>query len=204
MPGVHGSGCGCRNEDQSQAGGYWLTAASIDQDSIRSSGTHSVDSAKSLFRNYSERLDDSHLVESIDPEDPEIIITLSFSSPTRLTSISLIGGLPPFDPRVVRLFANGQPGDFGVVQESEPTQTVELASDFCGAVEYPLRVAKFSQLTSLTLHFPAIQSVKLHWVGLKGVASGDKRQAVVAVYEAKPNVKDHSVSDFAKGAWHIS
>ena len=207
MPGSHGSGCGCREEDSGPTGGHWLHS-SIDHESVVSAGGSTPGSARLLFRAYEERLDDDRFIESADEDDAELIISVSFTSPTKLTAVSVIGGVNGSIPMKLCLFANAHVGDFSVVHDSEPTQAIELAEDFCGSVEYPLRVAKFSQVLTLMLHFPAVvdgQKLRIHWIGLKGVASGDKRQAVVAVYEAKPNLADHKTkSDPLKNNMHVS
>ena len=171
----------------------------IDRESIATSGEAVKDSARLLFRSPEEKLDDFKRCDSGDIDDPEIIISLALTSPTKLTSISVIGGSHGSSPTTVRLFANSDLGSFSLVHDDEPTQTIELAEDFCGAVQYPLKVAKFSQLLTLTLHFPSSSMLTLHWIGLKGIASGDKRQAVVTVYEARPNLSDHTIPDTLKG-----
>ena len=204
MPGQHGSGCSCSSEPKEVGGGFWLID-SIDRESVSTSGEAAKDSGRLLFRSPEEKLDDSKRCESGDADDPEIIISLALTSPTKLTSISVIGGADGSSPRTLRLFANADLGSFNTVHDIEPTQTIELAEDFCGAIQYPLKVAKFSQLLTLTLHFPSTSMLTLHWIGLKGIASGDKRQAVVTVYEARPNLSDHSIPDTLKnGSFNIS
>ena len=191
MPGQHGAGCGCVPEDQGAASGYWLYS-SIDHPAIASSGASPAGSASRLFRPYDQRLDDTIVCQSEDLADPEIIICVSLTSPSKLTALTVITG-EGFHAPSVRLFANAPACDFSIVHDREPTQDINLVPDFHGSIEYPLRTSKFSQLQNLTLHFPAEEAVHLHWIGLKGVASGDKRQAVVTVYEAKPNLADHAV-----------
>jgi len=198
MPGEHGSGCACSVEPREVGGGIWLVN-SIDKDSIATSGEAVKDSGKLLFRDPSEKLDDSKRCDSGDPEDPEVIISISLTSPTKLTSVTVIGGSNGTSPQSVRLFANADPGAFNIVHEIDPTQTIDLAEDFCGTIQYPLRVAKFSQVQTLMLHFPASSPLTLHWIGLKGISSGDKRQAVVTVYESRPNLTDHKIPDTLKG-----
>ena len=86
------------------------------------------------------------------------------------------------------LFANHT--DLDTVCEIPHTQTIEnLVEDPCGVVEYPLRVARFSQVNSLCIAIPG--PVELFYIGLKGLASGDQRKAVVTVYESRANLADH-------------
>jgi hypothetical protein len=58
------------------------------------------------------------------------------------------------------------------------------------------QVAKFNGVHCLDLHVPSsfgAEQTKIHFVGIKGEFSERKRQAVQAVYEAKPLPKDHKV-----------
>ncbi|EER05156.1 hypothetical protein Pmar_PMAR026590, partial [Perkinsus marinus ATCC 50983] len=95
------------------------------------------------------------------------------------------------------------------------TQALDLIEDFCGAVEYPVKVAKFAHVSSLSMHFAANNRLEvenddeddistiIHWIGIKGVASGTKRSAVVSVYESQANLKDHEVKDDALGGMNF-
>ena len=51
-------------------------------------------------------------------------------------------------------------------------------------------------MTHLALYFPASfggERTRIHWIGLWGVGSEWKRQAVVTVYEAIPNASEKQV-----------
>ena len=121
-------------------------------------------------------------------------MSIPFSCPVKITGITVIGGDRGKSPNKVNLFANMT--DPAMAEEIEPSQTIEpLVEDFCGILQYPLRVVKFGNINTLTLQFPSDQSFDITWIGLRGIASGDKRKAVVTVYESRPLIADHQVKD---------
>jgi hypothetical protein len=125
-----------------------------------------------------------------------LVVTVPFTCPVKLTGLTVIGGEHGSSPDRVRIFSNlSDPAT--VMEISEPSQEIEsMVEDFCGVVEYPLRPARFALVNSVTFQFPFREGpLELMWIGLKGVASGDKRRAVVTVYEARPNLADHEVKE---------
>lgn len=203
MPGAHGGGCNCQEElGADVAGNEWLDKY-IDKASVESRGSAAGGHAGEIFRPFSERLfEDTVLVT--DPEtdlnqfeDPSegIVVSVPFTCPVKLTGITVIGGANGKSPSRLDLFSNIT--DFTVINELQPTQSVEnLVEDFCGAVEHPVRVAKFAHVTNLMMRFPKPpEEFSIYWIGIRGVASGAQRRAVVTVYESRANVADHKVKE---------
>eukprot|EP00439_Symbiodinium_sp_Y106_P070526 s534_g12.t1 len=115
-----------------------------------------------------------------------------------ITSITVIGGDGGSAPSSVKLYINREDLDFTSVGDIEPTQEVQLVEDFHGAIQFPLRAAKFLSVTNVSLYFPHSfggERTRIHWIGLWGVGSEHKRQAVMTVYEAIGNAKDNDVKD---------
>ncbi|CAE8655711.1 unnamed protein product, partial [Polarella glacialis] len=115
-----------------------------------------------------------------------------------VTGITVIGGDGGCAPSRVKLYINREDLDFTTVGDVEPTQELELAEDFHGAVQHPVRAAKFGSVTSLALLFPENlggEQTRIHWIGIWGVGSEYKRQAVQCVYEAVASRKDNNVKD---------
>jgi hypothetical protein len=200
MVGTHGSGCQCDHDLAAPVSGTQWLDEFVDLTNVTALNEETSGSATELFRPYSQRLQDPERPCLLTTDDPELkeeglVITVPFTCPVKLTGLTVIGGEAGRSPRQVLLFANLV--DAGAVMEiPDATQTVDpLVEDFCGVVEYPLRPVKFSQVTSLTLQFPLRDDVatELFWIGLKGVASGDQRKAVVTVYESRANIADHQV-----------
>eukprot|EP00746_Dinoflagellata_sp_MGD_P058175 gnl/MRDRNA2_/MRDRNA2_249472_c0_seq1.p1 gnl/MRDRNA2_/MRDRNA2_249472_c0~~gnl/MRDRNA2_/MRDRNA2_249472_c0_seq1.p1 ORF type:complete len:207 (+),score=44.38 gnl/MRDRNA2_/MRDRNA2_249472_c0_seq1:42-662(+) len=206
MPGVHGAGCGCvHEEDLSQTSKFLLPW--IDVDNVTGLNEEEEGTAKKVFRPYDTRLDDTKLVES--PEgDPELMIVVPFTSPVKLASVIIIGGDEGTSPSKVRLYINREGLDFSSVADVEPTQELDLIEDFHGAVERPVRAAKFAQVTLLHMFFPESfgeDRTRIHWIGLKGIGSEYKREAVTCVYEAVPNAADHpKIGEDSAGSADVS
>jgi hypothetical protein len=206
MVGSHGgSGCQCEHDLASPAPGLEWLREYIDINSITALNEKVSNSARTLFRPYSDRLSDPTVPCRLSDEDIELteeglVIHIPFTCPVKLTGITIIGGENGSSPSCVRLFANLH-DCHSVNDVSEPSQSIDsLVEDFCGVVEYPLRPVRFSNVNSLTLQFPHKEEVEggrieLNWIGLKGVASGDQRKAVVTVYESRANLADHEVKE---------
>lgn len=70
------------------------------------------------------------------------------------------------------------------------------------------RVAKFNGVHSIDLYFPSNFSgdgpTEIRCIAFKGEFSDRRRQAVEAVYEARPVPKDHKVPGEEQGAgWNV-
>eukprot|EP00434_Breviolum_minutum_P024196 symbB.v1.2.021363.t1/scaffold1842.1/size99098/3 len=115
-----------------------------------------------------------------------------------VTAITVIGGDQQTAPSKVKLYINREDLDFTSVHDVEATQEVDLVEDFHGALQLPLRAAKFLSVTHLCLYFPESlggDKTRIHWIGLWGVGSEHKRQAVVTIYESIGSKKDNDVKD---------
>jgi hypothetical protein len=204
MVGSHGgSGCHCEHDLSTPAPGLQWLHEYIDIQSITALNEETSNSSRNIFRSYSDRLTDPAIPCRLSDEDIELteeglVIHVPFNCPVKLTGIAIIGGDLGTSPNSVRLFANIH-DCHSVNDVSEPSQSIEtLVEDFCGVVEYPLRPVRFSNVNSLTLQFPHKEEggrMEINWIGLKGVASGDQRKAVMTVYESRANVADHEVKD---------
>lgn len=201
MPGTHGSGCGCKHEED-LTGASKLLLPWIDVENVVGLNEETRNSAKTVFRGYSERLDDTRFVESPEDDD-ELLILVPLTNPVKVTGITVIGGDGGCAPASVRLYINRDDLDFSSVNDVEPTQSLDLVEDFHGAIQHPLRAAKFINVTHLSLFFPAslyAGRTRIHWIGLWGQGSEGKRQAVVTVYESIPNASEKHVEDSAAAA----
>ncbi|KAL8275909.1 hypothetical protein Esti_000171 [Eimeria stiedai] len=192
MPGAHGDGCGCKPEAELGVGEFLLSY--INKEGIRGINEQVVGSAKKTIRPYDERLDESQFCRS-EEGDAELIIYIPFLSPCKkVTSLIVIGGAEGKAPSKLKLFANREDLDFSNVRDTECIQELELSEDFHGSLEYPLKVTKLQNVSSLSLYFPENFGggcTEIFYIGLRGVGSKYQRKAVQTVYEAQANVKDH-------------
>jgi len=205
MPGAHGTGCGCRHEDDFVAISQHLLPW-IDVDNVVGLNEEEAGSAKRVFRPYDNRLDDAQFVESTEG-DEELLILVPFTAPVKVTGLTVIGGDGATSPSRVRLYINRPDIDFASVYDVEHTQELDIVEDFHGAVMHPLRAARFISVTHLAIFFPTSiggDRTRIHWIGLWGVGSEYKRQAVITVYEAVANPSEKQVKDEAMGSNHVA
>ncbi|KYF45061.1 thioredoxin family Trp26 protein [Toxoplasma gondii TgCatPRC2] len=194
MPGVHGPQCGCVHETDLKGAQFLLPY--INLEGIRGLNEQVQNSARTIFKSYEDRLDETKFCRS-EEDDPELMIHIPFKSPCKISSLHLIGGDNGRSPASVKIYADQENLDFSTVHDTPCIQEVELVTDFHGAVEYPLKVTKLQNVTCLTLFFPQNMGgdfLELFYIGLRGEGSNYQRRAVVTVYEANANPADHEVA----------
>jgi len=121
--------------------------------------------------------------------DEELLVTIPFTGSVKLKSFCVIGGTGGTSPSKVKLFINRDDIDFNNVNEMKPLQTIELAENVTGEIEWPVQVSNFSNVYSLTMYFCAnwgAPTTIIYYIGLKGLFENVRREAVVANYELKP------------------
>lgn len=78
-------------------------------------------------------------------------------------------------------------------------QEFDLQPDHKGVLEYLPKVARFSNIEHLSIHFPTNfgeDSTKIYYIGLKGdFMQAHKHGVTICNYEAKPNPADHKSSN---------
>ncbi|KAL1232474.1 Cyclin-Y [Trichinella spiralis] len=135
---------------------------------------------------WSERLNKKNYVES--DVDEELLFKIPFTGNVKLKSIVVIGGDGGQRPNRIRLYKNRPSMDFDDVNLT-PDQEFDLSEDPDGSVEYPLRVAKFSGVEHLIIHFPSNVGAKttvVYYIGLRGEFSEKQRPQVVCTnYEVR-------------------
>lgn len=192
MPGEHGGvGCSCQHEAVMGSGKDLLSQIEVDK--VTALNELSVGSCRDIFRPYEERLREDKVCRSQEG-DPELMVFVRFSSPCTISSLSIIGGENGTSPSRVNLYVNDDTLDFSSIDDKEPVQSLDLVEDYCGTVEYSLKVSRFQNVSLLVMHFPSSfgddQSC-IYYVRVLGESSGHQRRAVEAVYESKPNLSDH-------------
>lgn len=205
MPGEHGYRCNCGEEVSTPNSQTLLPFIRLD--GVRGMNAQIADSAVNVFKTFDKRLDESQSCISCYGEDPVLLIHVPFISPCKVTGMKLIGGDFGRSPKSVKLFINNETLDFESIEDSTPTQTVDLVEDFCGMIEYPLKAAKFTNVNHLTLYFSECFNgniMEIFYIDIRGVGSNYKRNAVVTVYESRANIADHSVSDEHKPTLGLS
>jgi len=116
-----------------------------------------------------------------------------FTGSVKLRALHLKSGPTDQTPTKVALFSNEGNLDFDDVTDKIPTQEFDVAQGR-EVGEYVVKAAKFSNLSSITLFFPAAQgadNTQIYYVGFLGQWSERKSNPVITVYEAQANLADH-------------
>ncbi|BDA48813.1 PITH domain-containing protein 1 [Coccomyxa sp. Obi] len=203
-------GCCAHDHDceASECGPAWSLHEYIDHSNIAALNEARAGSVRSVFRPWAERLDLSQPTLDSNDDDPELLIHVPFNGSVKIKAISIIGGSDGTAPSQLKAYVNRDDLDFSVVADLPPVQQWDLQENLTGHIEYPTQVPKFSGVHSIDFYIPSnfgADSTRIHFIGLKGEFTEGKREAVIAVYEAKPLVSDHKIpgADFTSGH-HVS
>ena len=153
-------------------------------------------SCRHIFRPWDQRLSTSGPVIRSDPDDPELLLHVPFTGSVKLQALTVIGGPDGSSPAKLKVFINRDDLDFSTVADLAPVQEWDLLENLNGTMEYPTQVAKFNGVHSIDLYFPSnfgADATEIRFIAFKGEFSERKRQAVEAVYEARPVPSDHQV-----------
>ncbi|KXZ43574.1 hypothetical protein GPECTOR_86g367 [Gonium pectorale] len=170
-------------------------------------------SCRSVLRPWHTRLQhpDPPLRSNPDEDEQELLLHIPFDGAVKLKAISVISAGPPGTaPSRMKAFVNRDDLDWAAVAAMPPAQEWELAADgdVRGVVEYPTQVSRFTGVHSLDLVLSGAsggaEHIELHFLGLKGEFAERRRQAVEAVYEARPVPGDgQRIPGIGEGAhWH--
>ncbi|KAJ6541276.1 galactose-binding domain-like protein [Mycena sp. CBHHK59/15] len=161
----------------------------IDRDNVVA--LNALGQGSTVIKPWHERLDEEKSLES--DADDQMIIRVPFTSSVKLRSLLLKTGPTDQTPSKVVLFANEESFDFEDIADKTPTQDFVVAQGR-DVGEYALRTAKFSNVSSVSLFFPASQgaeTTQIYYVGFLGHWTERKSSAVVTVYETQANLADH-------------
>ncbi|KAG2153967.1 galactose-binding domain-like protein [Suillus clintonianus] len=125
--------------------------------------------------------------------DDQLILRIPFTGSVRLRSLLLKTGPGDQTPTKVALFSNQPSMDFNDVSDKAPVQEFDIPQDR-NVAEYAVKTAKFNNVSSLTLFFPASQgadTTRIYYVGLLGHWTERKSDPVITVYETQANLADH-------------
>lgn len=121
-----------------------------------------------VFRAWEERGDREQFVES--DEDAELLFNVPFTGSVKLKAVIVMGEDDGSHPSELRLFKNIPQMSFDDAAR-EPEQTFNLNPDPVGELEYPTKIARFSNVHDLSMYFPknfGAETTKIFYIGLKG------------------------------------
>ncbi|KAG1745197.1 galactose-binding domain-like protein [Suillus lakei] len=146
----------------------------IDRENVHGLNLAIPEQAKAVIKPWSEREDTTVYADS--GVDDQMIIHVPFAQNVRVrvyyTQISIHTGRGEATPRHLRVYAN-YPNiiDFSDAENTKPHLNISLLEGETAVVEYPLKVAAFSSVHSLSLYFR--ESVggelsRIYYLGFKG------------------------------------
>ncbi|KAG1821561.1 galactose-binding domain-like protein [Suillus subaureus] len=144
-----------------------------------------------VVKPWNQRNNEEAFLES--DADDQLIIRIPFTGSVKLRSLLLKTGPGDQTPAKVALFSNQPSMDFNDVSDKAPVQEFDIPQDR-NVAEYAVKTAKFNNVSSLTLFFPAAQGAdmtRIYYVGLLGHWTERKSDPVITVYETQANLADH-------------
>ncbi|CAL1715723.1 unnamed protein product [Somion occarium] len=157
-----------------------------------------------VIKPWDQRLDESVYLES--DADDQMIIRIPFTGAVKPRALLLKAGPSEYTPAKVALYSNAEELDFSDIADLKPTQEFDVAQGR-DIGEYHVMPAKFPNVTSITLFFPASQgadTTRIYYVGFLGQWSERKIEPVVTVYESRANLANHEKIQGVEGAYSSS
>ncbi len=191
----HGGCSGGHDHDPPDRGAEFSLYTKIDTERVECLNEVTDGSGKLVFKAWDERLDTDKYVESDD--DEELLFNIPFTGNVKLKGVIVIGGNEESHPSEMRLYKN-QPNMTFDDTRSEPDQLFEMQRDTSGILEYNTKIARFSNVNHLSIHFSknfGAETSIVYYIGLRGEFTEARRQEIMVVqYEAYANPKDHKTS----------
>ncbi|GFO13334.1 pith domain-containing protein 1 [Plakobranchus ocellatus] len=168
----------------------------IDMDSLTCLNEEEDGSGKTVFRAFEDRLERTKFVSS--DVDEELLFNIPFTGVVKLKGLLIIGGERETHPNKMRLFKN-RPNMSFEDAGAAPDQDIDVHVDQEGLIEYKPIVARFNDVSHLSIHFPSnhgnSEKTEIFYIGLKGEFSEAHRHEVtITAYEARANPADHKTS----------
>ncbi|KAI8611680.1 galactose-binding domain-like protein [Chytriomyces sp. MP71] len=188
------------DHDSPDRGGEFTLFQFIDVEHVRAYNEAVDGSAKTIFKAWDQRLDETQVLES--DADEQLILFIPFTGSVKLKSIA-VRGVGEHSPSEMKVFINREDIDFSNVDSIQAwDQEWELIDPTVNSIgteipEYPTRLTKFGQVRNLTLFFPGNVSrgseeiTKIVYIGLKGEWTEINRDPIITIYELAANPADH-------------
>ncbi|KDR80381.1 hypothetical protein GALMADRAFT_242776 [Galerina marginata CBS 339.88] len=171
----------------------------IDRDNVYGLNLTVPEDAKEIIKPWDEREDNTKYLDS--NVDDQLIIHVPFTQNVRIKSILLKLGRGEVTPRHLRIYANHSTiVDFSEAETTKPQLNISLLEGETGVVEYPLRVASFVSVHSLSLFFNDSvggEGSRIYYIGFKGDMRSTKREVNSKLEVPAPHAADASLTDRA-------
>ncbi|KAH9478733.1 PITH domain-containing protein [Psilocybe cubensis] len=171
----------------------------IDRDNVHGLNLTVPEDAKEVIKPWDEREETTKFIES--NVDDQLIIHIPFTQNVRIKSVLIKLGRGEVTPRHLRIYTNhNHIVDFADTENTKPQLNISLLEGETRVVEYPLRVASFVSVHSLSLFFS--DSIggdvsRLYYLGFKGDMRSVKREANSRLEVPAPNAADAPLTERA-------
>ncbi|CAL8298774.1 unnamed protein product [Lota lota] len=192
----HGSG-GCEAEHEpAERGLEYGLYQRIDTEKLQCLNESRDGDGKLVFKPWDQRTDRERFVES--DADEELLFNIPFTGSVKLKGIIISGEDDETHPAEIRL-QNIPHMSFDDVGR-EPDQAFRLNRDPLAQLEYPTKIARFTNVNHLSIHVSknfGTETTRVYYIGLRGEFSEAYRHEVtICNYEATANPADHKVESF--------
>jgi len=171
----------------------------IDKNNVQGLNLGVPAAAKELIKPWESREDEEKFVES--NVDDQLMIHIPFIENVRIKSILLKVGRGDVAPRHLDIHLN-HPNivDFSDAETLQPHLKFALLEGETGVVEYPVRVAAFSSVHSLSLFFtnPDNDSSRVYFVGFRGDLRSVRRDGTTKLHVPASNAADAALGTKAE------
>jgi hypothetical protein len=170
----------------------------IDTSRVRCLNESSPGSVLNCLKPWNKRYEVEPFLES-NEDDCELLIHIPFTSVVKVRAICLGGGREGSAPSRMKVWVDRDDIDFSNASELPAAQAVELVEPAAGSsdsavVEYPAKMSKMQNVSSLTIFLPetfGADTTIVTFLGFKGESTNARHAVVEAVYESKPQAADH-------------
>ncbi|KAL0960059.1 hypothetical protein HGRIS_011707 [Hohenbuehelia grisea] len=169
----------------------------IDKDNVHGLNLAVPEDAQAIIKPWDQREDTSKFADS--GVDDQVIIHVPFAQNVRLKSIILKLGRGESTPQRLRIYAN-HPNiiDFEDVETTKPQVDMHLLTGEASATEYPLRVAAFTSITSVSVflsHSVGEDTSRIFFMGFRGDTTSPRKDGTQKLEIPASNAADAPLVD---------
>lgn len=169
----------------------------IDRDNVHGLNLTVPEDAKETIKPWDERESTEKFAES--NVDDQLVVHIPFAQNVRIKSVLLKLGRGDVTPRRLRIYANrANIIDFSEVDDVQPSLNISLLEGETSVTEYPLRMAAFSSINSLSLFFSDSvggENSQVYYIGFKGERREIRKEGINKLEIPAANAADASLTD---------
>ncbi|XP_063041353.1 PITH domain-containing protein 1 [Engraulis encrasicolus] len=203
--GGHQHGCCEHEHEPAERGVEYALFQRIDLEKMQCLNESRDGDGKLVFKPWDQRTDREKFVES--DADEELLFNIPFTGSVKLKGIIISGEDDETHPAEMRLFKNIPHMSFDDTRR-EPEQAFRLNRDPLAELEYPTKIARFSNVQHLSIHISrnfGEESTRVYYIGLRGeYTEAYRHEVTICNYEASANPADHKVENITPQTQFIS